>query len=479
MWVIYDDGHFRAWYGGWKGPYDKNAPKLVHLGSATSEDGIHWKKNSTPVYSGSWTEDLCVLKLGGKYYMYAENETKNTTHVDLITSDDGVQWTFQSTVLEHPGGWLGTPLVWKEPEKWYMLFEDQPAEIHLATSTNGIKWQKKGLVIRGPTGPSSIIKRDGRYYLFYTMLAPDHKRWHDGMAQSTDLTHWTKYSGNPLVNGTVTSAVIVETPTQYMLYGWNGDSKTAGGSQYSLHTAVKTAWESSSLVLPVRLQSVWTAVGDENEFDESCTTDAGDTVLVGRRRRRVSVAHGGNDAGLGPVHFLRAGNAVHNLHGLYATFGRQVRPDVARLGVLSNRRKARTVMAPSMCFMLVLQPRGIGMELSLLDAGGINSNVYNAYGGNPGDPAYQTGFKNYCVAMVNHYKGTGTIFELWNEPNVNIGGVLPYLTPSQYMGLMNIAVPAMRAADPNVTIIGPASVPAITSQITGCKPVFNRVFSTW
>ena len=239
MWVIYDDGHFRAWYGGWKGPYDKNAPKLVHLGSATSEDGIHWKKNSTPVYSGSWTEDLCVLKLGGKYYMYAENETKNTTHVDLITSDDGVQWTFQSTVLEHPGGWLGTPLVWKEPKKWYMLFEDQPAEIHLATSTNGIKWQKKGLVIRGPTGPSSIIKRDGRYYLFYTMLAPDHKRWHDGMAQSTDLTHWTKYSGNPLVNGTVTSAVIVETPTQYMLYGWNGDSKTAGGSQYNLYTAPK------------------------------------------------------------------------------------------------------------------------------------------------------------------------------------------------------------------------------------------------
>jgi hypothetical protein len=115
--------------------------------------------------------------------------------------------------------------------------------------------------------------------------------------------------------------------------------------------------------------------------------------------------------------------------------------------------------------MADLQSRGIGMELSLCNGNSL-------YGTNPSDPAFQTGFKNYCVAMVNHYKGTGTIFELWNEPNAGTSGVLPHLTPSQYMGLMNIAVPAMRAADPNVAIIGPATCPTSTgidtSFLTSC-----------
>jgi beta-xylosidase len=203
------------------------------------------------VYWGSWTEDLCIVKSGDTFYMYAEDESNNKTVVDLLTSGDGINWTNRGHVLERPGSWLGTPLVWEESSKWYMLFEDAPAVIKLITSSDGIHWQPQNEAVAsdipGAVGPSSILKRDGTYYLFFTQSMG--ARWSDGIAQSTDLVHWTPYSGNPLLDGKATSAVVLETPTQYVLYGWNDDSTTAGGSQYRLYTSAKTAPEPSCAAL--------------------------------------------------------------------------------------------------------------------------------------------------------------------------------------------------------------------------------------
>ena len=46
--VLYDGSSFQAWYGGWNGAYDNSKPNLVHLGYATSNDGIHWDENPLP-----------------------------------------------------------------------------------------------------------------------------------------------------------------------------------------------------------------------------------------------------------------------------------------------------------------------------------------------------------------------------------------------------------------------------------------------
>ena len=263
MAIIYEDGIYKAWYGGWKGAYDKSVPNLEHMGYATSPDGIHWTKYaSNPIYTGGWTEDLCVVKSGGTYYMYGEDETNNATTIYRITSTDGLNWGNRATVMTHPGGWCGTPLVWKESSQWYLLYEDQPAVINLATSSDGLNWQKSASnpVMVGAGGnawdkstadPASIIKLNGTYYLFYDAYNTQlNNRWSNGIAQSTDLIHWTRYSGNPLLGGSVNSVCLVETPSQYMLYGWNDDSTTPGGSQYSLYTTAKATPKSSSLVLP-------------------------------------------------------------------------------------------------------------------------------------------------------------------------------------------------------------------------------------
>ena len=100
--------------------------------------------------------------------------------------------------------------------------------------------------------------------------------------------------------------------------------------------------------------------------------------------------------------------------------------------------------------------RGIHMLYTLLDGG------QNLYGGmDPTSAAWRQAFTNYAAAAAGHFAGTGTIFELWNEPeNAGISD------PSNYMALANQVIPAMRAADPNCTILAPAG--ASNSFLTTC-----------
>jgi len=252
MWVIHDDGRFLAWYGGWKGNYDKKTPNLVHLGFATSEDGIRWTKHpKNPVFDQRWVEDVCVVKLRDTYYLYGEDETENKTAIHLLTSTDGVQWTARGNVLQKTagsdweGGWVGTPLVWRELNPWYMLYEGgPPGDVGLATSADGVHWQKslnnpvlrraaKGTWDDNVVGPSSILKRNGRYYLFYIGGGP---QFRDGLATSNDFVHWTRYPGNPLVSDM--SAVFVATPNKCLLYCRQNPSRSAT----TLYVAPASRW---------------------------------------------------------------------------------------------------------------------------------------------------------------------------------------------------------------------------------------------
>jgi len=230
MWVIHQDGRYDAWYAGWKGPYDKTRPKLAQLGYATSKDGVHWSKHpGNPIFTDRWTEDMCVVKDGDTYYMYAEDESFDRTVIHLLVSKDKVHWTPLGNVLEsEPAnawekGWVGTPLVWKEGARWHMLYEGgPPGDIALATSKDGRHWTRnpRNPVLTEGTGwedravaPDSLIKLNGQYYLFYHACGG---RWQSGLATSQDLIHWNRHPGNPIVPEP--SPVLVDAPDRYLLY---------------------------------------------------------------------------------------------------------------------------------------------------------------------------------------------------------------------------------------------------------------------
>ncbi|GEM_PF-596158 len=65
------------------------------------------------------------------------------------------------------------------------------------------------------------------------------------------------------------------------------------------------------------------------------------------------------------------------------------------------------------------------------------------------------GYTNFAKAAAARYKGKGIIWEIWNEPNLDVFW-RPVPNSTQYMNLVKSAVPAMKAADPNAIIVAPA-----------------------
>jgi hypothetical protein len=235
-WFMYENGMYHAWYGGWSGNYDHAVANFVKLGYAYSTDGVNWTKYADhPIYDQHWTEDVVIVKNGNTYYMYAENEYAGDgdgATIDLYTSNDRINWTRYGKVLLASGnGWessqVGTATVWKEANKWYMLYEGfgsgSAGKVGLATSSDGKSWTRhaKNPVLANPFDSNldiaidSIVKSNGVYYA-YGHYDTGVSNWVGGMFTSTDLIAWTAYPGNPIFDN---SAVVVDNGSHYFFYG--------------------------------------------------------------------------------------------------------------------------------------------------------------------------------------------------------------------------------------------------------------------
>lgn len=233
-WFMYEDGRYYAWYGGWKGDYDNANKNFVKLGYAYSNDGLNWTKYpGNPIYTENWTEDMTIVKNGDTYYMYAENEFTgdgNGATIDLYTSTDKVNWTRYGVVLAPSIGWeandVETPTVWKEGNKWFMLYEgfgNGAGKVGLATSSDGKNWTRfaGNPVLSNFVNPvldiaiDSIIKQRNVYYA-YGHYDTGVSIWAGGLFTSTDLINWSAYPGNPVLDN---AAVLVDNGVNYLMYG--------------------------------------------------------------------------------------------------------------------------------------------------------------------------------------------------------------------------------------------------------------------
>jgi len=64
-------------------------------------------------------------------------------------------------------------------------------------------------------------------------------------------------------------------------------------------------------------------------------------------------------------------------------------------------------------------------------------------------------FARFAAAGAAQFQGRGVLWELWNEPNISFWRPRPNV--NDYMALAKVALPAIRKADPNATIIAPAT----------------------
>lgn len=229
--ILREDGIYHMWYTG----YREGPGKEIHLGYATSADGLEWEKfEHNPIFDEGWVEDVCVLKVDSTYYMFAEGRD-DIAH--LLTSSDRIHWQEQGPLdVRYTSGEplsegpYGTPAVWLEKGTWYLFYERMDLGIWLATSTDLKIWtnvQDDPVVALGPeqydqeqVAMDQIIKYKGRYYGYYhaSEFTDWTKPWTSCVAVSEDLVHWEKYEKNPIMRENKSSPILVHDGSKYRLY---------------------------------------------------------------------------------------------------------------------------------------------------------------------------------------------------------------------------------------------------------------------
>lgn len=229
--ILFDDSIYKMWYTGYTGPDSV----IKYLGYATSKDGINWERYAkNPIFNGKWTEDVCIIKNEGKYYMFAEG--RNDVAHSLV-SNDGITWqeegdmTIRTVNGKAIAGPYGTPTAWLENGKWYLFYEVNDEGIWLATSNDHRNWtnvQDEPVIKKGPdkydagaVAANQVVKYKDRYYIYYHASSDpmmSSTAWSSNVAMSTDLVHWTKYPKNPIVEGDHSSPITVYDGHRYRLY---------------------------------------------------------------------------------------------------------------------------------------------------------------------------------------------------------------------------------------------------------------------
>ena len=229
--IIREDDGYHLWYTGYR--EDVKEPAMS-LGYATSPDGIHWTRYPTnPIFTGSWVEDIMVVKSGDVYYMFAEG------HDDIahwLTSDDKIHWKDHGALqISYTNGQpltpgpYGTPTVFQQDGVWYLFYERNDEAIWLASSRNLSEWlnvKDEPVITKGPeaydkfgVALNQVIAYRGLYYAYYHGTGlEDWSLWSTNVAVSKNLTDWKKYKLNPILEDNKSSGMLVHDGTRYRLY---------------------------------------------------------------------------------------------------------------------------------------------------------------------------------------------------------------------------------------------------------------------
>ena len=89
--------------------------------------------------------------------------------------------------------------------------------------------------------------------------------------------------------------------------------------------------------------------------------------------------------------------------------------------------------------------------LLILDYG----NRFYDSGDKPASPQALSAFARYAAFVVQHFKGRVHMYEMWNEWNTTTGNTHPG-TPQDYVRLLRVVYPAVKAIDPSAVFIAGA-----------------------
>jgi beta-1,2-mannosidase len=137
------------------------------LGYADSEDGLHFRRRSEPVFvpekdyeKDGGVEDPRLVQVGDTYYLTYTGYNKKDAQLCLATSKDLVHWERRGVILPaYKGNW-------------------------------NVRWTKSGAIVPEKIG--------GKYWMYFLATSRDN-RDQIGLASSTDLLHWTEATDAPVL----------------------------------------------------------------------------------------------------------------------------------------------------------------------------------------------------------------------------------------------------------------------------------------
>jgi predicted GH43/DUF377 family glycosyl hydrolase len=184
-------------------------------------DGKTWNILPEPILDvgkpGDWDEthvlDPAAVVVDGKVYLYYSAVCPTCDRsICLATSEDGIDFQkYQKNPVLIGGG----PEIVSKDGIFYLFYwkpgrSGQGFEIHLSTSRDGFNFKKNSkdpVLSVGETGTwdshtvetPRIFLENGIYYMLYCGSDRyDDYPWHAGLATSHDLVKWKKYENNPV-----------------------------------------------------------------------------------------------------------------------------------------------------------------------------------------------------------------------------------------------------------------------------------------
>jgi predicted GH43/DUF377 family glycosyl hydrolase len=145
----------------------QDANGTSRLGYAESEDGIHFTRRPQPVLSpetdyekDGGVEDPRLVKFSDTYYLTYTGYNKKDAQLCLATSKDIIHWERKGVILPaYKGNW-------------------------------NVRWTKSGAIV-----PQ---KMRGKYWMYFLGTSADGTD-QTGLANSTDLVHWTEATKEPVL----------------------------------------------------------------------------------------------------------------------------------------------------------------------------------------------------------------------------------------------------------------------------------------
>lgn len=180
--VLHEDGRYRLWYGGAKG-------LVFQIGYAESWDGLRFRRlprEESPYgipglvlapddrVDGSLQSvaDPSVLRVKDTYYLYFSGFATNALTISLATSNDGLRWERRGVVLRPDRPWemanekegtVAQPSVVFDGATFHMAYGAFSGTGHdvraigYASSGDGLRWIKSQAPILEPTGSEKLF----------------------------------------------------------------------------------------------------------------------------------------------------------------------------------------------------------------------------------------------------------------------------------------------------------------------------------